>query len=187
MKNKELYPMRKAQFLKDGLTNLMDYLEKQIGPLSEKSIIEIGSYAGESSEMFAQRFGFVICIDPWIDNYDLSDATCHHAPLSVAEKAFDLTMAKHFNVLKVKLTSDEASKLMSDYSVENVDFVYIDGMHTYEQVSKDIDNFSKYLKSPKIIGGHDYHENWPGVKKAIDDKLGIPDIIFCDTSWIKKI
>lgn len=187
MRSKELYPMRGAQFLKDGLTDLMNYLEKQIGPLHEKSIIEIGSYAGESSEMFAQRFGLVICIDPWVDDYDLNDATCHHAPLSEAEKAFDVRMAKFDNVIKVKLTSDEASQLMTDYNVETTDFVYIDGLHTYEQVSKDIENFSKFLIEPKFLGGHDYHDNWIGVKKAIDDKIGIPNVTFCDTSWIKKI
>jgi len=70
---------------------------------------------------------------------------------------------------------------------EFLDFVYIDGLHTYEQVSRDIDNYLQIIKPSGSIGGHDYHRVYQGVINAINEKLGEPDKTFKDTSWIKKI
>lgn len=185
-KSDSLYPMRQADFLQKGLVDMIDFLSKKIGPLNEKSMIEIGSYAGESSVIFAKKFGLVICVDPFIDDYDENDPTCYHAPMSVVEKAFDERTYNFQNILKIKETSDDFFTNAANNKVEKIDFIYIDGMHTYEQVKKDIENAKTFLNNDvKIIGGHDYSENHPGVKLAVDEFLGEPDVIFCDTSWIK--
>ena len=67
------------------------------------------------------------------------------------------------------------------------DFIYIDGLHTYEQIKKDISNYLPLLKPNCLIGGHDYHDVWNGVIMGVHESLGIPDMTFKDTSWIKKI
>jgi hypothetical protein len=186
-KSDDFYPMRQDAFLKQGLHDMLDSLEKKIGPLSEKSIVEIGSYTGDSTIIFAQRFGLVITIDPFMDWYDENDDTCYFAPMAKVEAEFDNKTKDFNNIIKVKLTSDEAAKFATENKIENIDFVYIDGLHTFEQVKKDIENFLPFLNEPKIIGGHDYHIHWEGVKTAIEETIGFPDEIFCDTSWIKKI
>ena len=40
---------------------------------------------------------------------------------------------------------------------------------------------------PKWICGHDYCPGWPGVIKAVEEKLGKPDKTFLDGSWMKKM
>jgi hypothetical protein len=81
------------------------------------------------------------------------------------------------------LTSDEA---VHDI-VEPVDFVYIDGMHTYEQCKKDIINYLPLVKETGVIGGHDYSPSWTGVVKAVNEVLGVPDIVFGrDGNWLFK-
>jgi hypothetical protein len=70
---------------------------------------------------------------------------------------------------------------------EKVDFVYIDGHHTYEQVKKDIQNYKKLIKDNGIVGGHDYSVNWKDVIKAVNECLGVPDNVYVDCSWIKKM
>lgn len=62
--------------------------------------------------------------------------------------------------------SDEAVKEFET----KVDFVYIDGDHSYNQVKKDIENYWKIVKNGGVLGGHDienlfYKEN--GVTKAV--------------------
>jgi hypothetical protein len=67
------------------------------------------------------------------------------------------------------------------------DFVYIDGMHTYDQVKKDIKNYLPFLREGGFIGGHDYADNKEQVVKAVNEVIGQPDAVFQDTSWIKQI
>lgn len=190
-KNKEIkedfYPMRQETFLQQGLNDMLKSLEFKMGPLNEKIMVEIGSYIGDSAKIFAKHFGLVICIDPFMDWYDEDDDTCYFARMAQVEQMFDLQTKDFNNIVKIKLKSDDAAEFAKAYKVSGVDFVYIDGLHTYEQVKKDILNFAPFLSETQMIGGHDYHANWSGVKKAVDEIIGNPDEVFCDTSWIKKI
>jgi hypothetical protein len=87
------------------------------------------------------------------------------------------------NVSHIKKTSDDA---IFDLN-EKIDFIYIDGMHTYDQIKKDITNYLPLLNSSGFISGHDYHPVWEGIVKGVEELLGVPDNVFSDTSWIKKI
>ena len=91
---------------------------------------------------------------------------------------------KYGNISHIKKPSDEAIFNLKDIKV---DFVYIDGLHTYEQVKKDIVNYLPLINKGGFIGGHDYHEVWQGVKDGIHEVLGSPEQTFGDTSWIKQI
>jgi hypothetical protein len=48
--------------------------------------------------------------------------------------------------------------------------VFIDAMHTYEEVLKDIR--WAIANGVPVISGHDYSDDWPGVKKAVDEIFG---------------
>ena len=71
-----------------------------------------------------------------------------------------------------------------DYSY---DFVYIDGSHEKNNIERDLQLYVSKVKKGGYIGGHDYHEVWPDVINAVNKIVGKPDVIFEDTSWIKKI
>ena len=162
--SKELYPMRGQEFLVKGLIDLCDFVSQALNrPTHELTICEIGSYSGESTSIFASRFKYVLAIDPWMDNYDPNDATCHP------------------NVTKLKATSDDAIKQLRE---ARFDVVYIDGLHTYEQVKIDIANYTPITNF--IVAGHDYNKtDWPGVYKAINESFDQPIYTFQDTSWAK--
>jgi hypothetical protein len=54
------------------------------------------------------------------------------------------------------MTSDDYFKLKSDTLIKNgLDFVFIDGLHTYEQSLRDVNNALKYLKKGGVILMHD--------------------------------
>lgn len=179
--SEELYPMRGQAFLVEGLIDLCNFVSQALGkPTYELHICEIGSYSGESTSIFASRFKYVTAVDPWMDDYDPDDAACHHAKFSVVEKAFDERMQFYPNVFKIKLTSDEAATKFT----EKFDVVYIDGLHTYDQVKKDIENYLPLTNY--IIAGHDYNKNdWPGVFQAVNESLAQPIYTFKDSSWAK--
>lgn len=174
--------MRDQSYIK-GLEDLIEYVNKH-GDTKEMDMIEIGSYAGESTKIFAKHFKSVTSIDPFINDYDPNDITCSHMELDKVYNIFKEVVDCSDNIKHIRMTSDDAVVSLIGTSV---DFVYIDGLHTYEQIKKDITNYLPLLKPNCLIGGHDYHRNWNGVVRGINELLGEPDVIFSDTSWIKLI
>ena len=65
----------------------------------------------------------------------------------------------------------------------NLDFVYIDGLHIYNQVYRDIYNYYPKIKKGGIIGGHDFNRNHPGVKRAVKDFCRDNKIHFHKNNW----
>lgn len=73
-------------------------------------------------------------------------------------------LAKYDDKTKfIRKTSEQASSEIPN----ELDFVYIDGAHSYDDVKKDIELFYKKLKKGGIIGGHDFWANEIGVCKAV--------------------
>lgn len=168
-------------FLSKGLIELINYIGT-IRSTFEMNMIEIGCYSGESTIIFSDYFKNVITIDPLESNYHESDS----ASKSDFQMVYDVLMNRikyRKNITLIKKKSDDAFNMIEDF----VDFVYIDGMHTYDQVSKDIQNYKQIIKNNGFIGGHDYVDGWKEVKKAVDENIGAVDIVFSDFSWIKKI
>ena len=62
--------------------------------------------------------------------------------------------------------SDEAVNRIQD---GELDFVYIDGNHTYKYVKKDIELYYPKVKKEGLISGHDYKKNEPGVIRAVNE------------------
>ena len=51
----------------------------------------------------------------------------------------------------------------------SLDFVYIDGNHTYEYAKRDIETYYRKVKKPGIIGGHDFSNHALGVIRAVTE------------------
>lgn len=169
--------IRNAKFAKIGLIDLCEY----IGDTSNMTMIEIGSFVGDSTEIFAQRFEKVISIDPYIQGYDKSD-TSSQFDMEEVENQFISLCKKYDNIEKIKLTSKEAARSMK----RKVDFIYIDGNHQPKFVKEDTELWLPYAK--RFIGGHDYNnKHHPGVAEAVHKVIGEPDKTFRDTSWIKQL
>lgn len=181
MKKDEFYIMRE-QWAAEGLVDMINWINT-IRPTSEMRIIEIGSYVGESTMIFADRFKEVISVDPYIDDYDLNDDACHHASFDKVYDKFIRNTLSIPNIKSIRETSENALSILKD---QQFDMVYIDGIHTYEGVSYDISNYKTLIKPGGFISGHDY--GWTSVRKAIiellDDKI---DATFKDHSWIKQL
>jgi predicted O-methyltransferase YrrM len=180
--NKEQTWMRDA-ISTEGLLDLI----KELGDNSEKTMIEIGSFVGESTVLFAQSFKKVIAIDPFQPNYDDADPTSYLFEFkNVYETYLDRT-GDHKNIETIVSTSDEAASKLGGLKY---DFIYLDGLHTYDGVKTDITNYLPLVKEGGVIGGHDYTDKIPhlvGVHRAVNEMFGTPDKVFKDNSWIKFI
>lgn len=136
-------------------------------------VVEVGCFAGVSTEVFARSGCWIMGVDPW-GEYDGLD-------MAQIEREFDARM-QNYPCLKVKMRSVEAAQCFSHGSF---DVVYIDALHDYSEVLADITAWLPKVKKGGIISGHDY--TLSGVQRAVNELLGIPDKVYSDTSWMFRV
>ena len=68
------------------------------------------------------------------------------------------------------MQSHEAAQHVKDGSM---DFVFIDGDHSYENCIEDIRDWTPKVKPNGLICGHDFgHRDFPGVERAVRECFG---------------
>ncbi len=173
------------RYEENDVGGLHDLCQKILTPNS--LVVELGSYSGDSACIFAQYVKTLYCIDPWKDVLEI-DATVdgsnfNYKNMRQVERRFDRN-TKHFkNIIKIRGSSDIVVDIFGN---SKVDLVYIDSLHDYSHVRRDIDKWWRVVRIGGWLGGHNYGDYWPGVIKAIDESFGEPDELFRDTSWIVK-
>lgn len=112
---------------------------------------EIGVYSGEYTEVLCRAGLKVFGIDPWI-NY--KDYRKHPKELPYNELE-DITRKRlnSYDCVLIKKTSMEA---LDDIPDESLDFVYIDGNHSFPYIAQDIYEWNRKVKIGGVISGHDY-------------------------------
>ena len=126
---------------------------------------EVGVADGRYSEILCQQIPDLklYSIDPW-DVYNIKWRTQKYQ-----NKAFEIAKKRlaPYNAILIKKTSVEASYFIDDNSL---DFVFIDGVHSYDHVMEDIITWNRKVKKGGIISGHDYYKFLDhGVIHAVDD------------------
>jgi hypothetical protein len=170
----------------EALTNIIDIIYNTINkPLK---MVEIGSYSGESTEIFLKtnKIQVLYSVDPYEPITD-KKYLISKSNMDLVEQKFITrlnTYIKENKLIKIKLKSADYINMFSDI----VDFVYIDGDHSYESVKNDINLWKSKINENGFIGGHDYIYGWPGVMKAVNECFTIKELKrFKDTSWLCKV
>jgi len=129
------------------LRNLIDYYcpPNSVG-------VEIGvKQAVTTSHILkhSKNLRFLYAIDPWIDDdkmYFNAQKRIHSNP----------------KLMILRMTSNAAARFVPN----GLDFVFIDGDHSYEQVLADLNNWVPKLKSGGMLCGHDWCTSKRGVPQA---------------------
>lgn len=127
---------------------------------------EIGVDRGEFACIFLDRF-------PQCSEYWAIDAYEPYPEMNFDRQA-DYLMAvtrleRHASRAKlVKMASIEAAKLFEPGSL---DFIYVDGSHSYPDVKADIQAWWSKLSPQGILAGHDFDEQplHEGVRRAVEE------------------
>lgn len=161
-----------------GLLDLVKYIQER-NDTTKLTLLEVGSYKGDSACIFAQYFGHVTCVDAWEQSLFNVPNTSAHA----AEAEFDRRVARLSNVAKIKGRSLE---VVVHTSTPVCDVLYIDASHDYESVKADL--LAWRGKASLYVCGHDYWPSkFPGVVRAVNETLGKPDQTFCDMSFLWRV
>jgi hypothetical protein len=113
--------------------------------------VEIGVAKGENAKVMLNALPIkkLYLIDPYVNNPFRSD--------------------------RVRFIKKKSEHAVADVP-DNLDFVYIDGDHSYEACKKDIELYYPKVRSGGVIGGHDFGILNLGVIKAVlefRDKTGL--------------
>ncbi len=155
----------------NSVAGLLDMVNDIVKP--DFVIVEIGSFAGVSSDLFARYCKTLHCVDIWKDSPGFNNYQ-----LDLAFSMFLEVRKKHENIYWYVMTSFETSKHTLN---ESIDLVYIDAIHDYECVKTDIEAWTPKVKSGGWVTGHDIH--MPGVLQAVTEAFDNDYKTYKDESW----
>ena len=158
--------------------------------INAKIGIEIGVDEGLTSRHFLSQlpelklFG----VDPYMEYIDWNgnnlDKTGRDNTFETATSRLN-KFGKRY--MLYRMTSDDAVENFKDGAY---DFIFIDGLHEYDQLKKDCANYWPKIRKGGVFAGHDY-TTIAGVKKAVDEfakKVGAKPIHLPEKDvwyWIK--
>jgi len=158
---------------------------------------EIGVWMGSSSRKFLKRrLKKFYMVDPWaVEGYkpamDANDETFNYQKYlnkysklvgsnkpEDFQKFYDKTYAKVWDEFRsypeAIICRENSTDWFNNYDDEKLDWIYIDGDHSYTGVINDLNNCLKVMKEGAVIFGDDY--KWGdnrgdkgGVKKAVNE------------------
>lgn len=120
-------------------------------------LVELGTYYGKSTRFFrlANKDIRIITID-----------VCKQYPVQVKiPEAIDPRVLAEGNILQI---AGDSHEIVKGFNLD-IDFLFIDTRHTYEDTIQNLVEWGKYAK--KYIACHDYHEGFKGVQQAVDEYL----------------
>lgn len=162
-----------------GLKNLVKWINDHVFDTSKKKMVEIGCFAGDSTEIFCNAFKKVTTIDPWTSGIgDVTDR-CD------MQEVYEGVLERFKDTENIKIIKGFSFDIVEKVKDNSLDMIYVDGAHDYANVSRDLKQWIPKVKKGGVIAGHDYRRKFEGVIKAVHENVGTPDKIFKDTSWLK--
>lgn len=103
-------------------------------------------------------------IDPYENYTDWNGAILNRMD-TLYQETMELLVPYSNRFVHYREYSDDVVNMFED---DSLDFIFIDGLHTYDQVLKDCKNYYSKVKKNGLFSGHDYNAI-VGVKKAVDE------------------
>lgn len=146
-----------------------DIIPNLIKKRKYKKGIEIGVFCGgHAKKILDSDIHLLVGIDPYkLYNPGMPDMFSQED----WDNLFDIVVnhkLKSDRYVHLRMESNEARKAF-DFS-ELYDFIFIDGLHTYDQLKQDLENYTPLIRKGGIISCHDYlHPYFPDLTVCIDE------------------
>lgn len=150
-----------------------DFIPRLIRDREYSKGIEVGVFCGGHSEAILanSKLNLLVGVDPFKLYIPSMPRFEDQEDFDIL---YDLTIQRLSNYgdryQHLREESDDAYHYYLIKQKEQYDFVFIDGLHTYEQCKKDLENYSQLIRKGGIVAGHDIdHPYFPLLTKAIED------------------
>lgn len=142
----------------------------------DMTLVEVGSWLGKSAALMGVEIensgttAKLHCVDPWVDGGpDLRDTNHYQRVASrpLLDQFLENVAPVRRHIVPVQKMSVDAAR---DFADGSVDFLMLDGDHSYDAVRDDIAAWLPKMAPRSIISGDDY--GWPGVTRAVTEAFG---------------
>jgi predicted O-methyltransferase YrrM len=182
----EQFPLEKFSTDLQGWGSDHYLFERIVTFLKPKLIIEVGSWKGKSAINMAKIVKkmnlqcSIICIDTWlgsIEHWQNKNNANFYDSLKIQNGYPTLYFTFLSNVINndvkdiivpLPMTSENGAEFLKTQNIK-AELIYIDAAHEYQPVLRDLEDYWDLINDDGILLGDDYHENWPGVVKAVND------------------
>ena len=175
--------VQRIQEFKPAAYHFVQFMKQMPNPV----VLEIGCDIGDSSQLLLDCNPnlTLYTIDPYDDYVDWNGNVLNNRQ-ELYQKVVERFASYGDRFKLIRATSDDAVDQFED---KFFDLIFIDGLHTYEQLTKDCNNYYSKLKDGAIFAGHDYTVI-EGVNRAVNEFIAKHDKKIwqgdCDTwFWIK--
>ena len=127
------------------------------GELGFKYGAEVGVGRGDYSDVLCSRIKSLkklYSVDPWTVVY--KDPRTYKKGSRRQERYYELSKEKLDKYPVCEIIRKTSIEAVMDIPYESLDFVYIDGAHTFDYVMVDLIEWGKRVKKGGIISGDDY-------------------------------
>lgn len=134
--------------------------------------VEIGVWKGQFSKILLDTVNpkMLYLIDPWEGDVMSGDKNGNNiVTINLPTYFIENIIPEFYFIDNVKVINGFSSFLQF-FPDDYLDWIYIDGDHSYESVKHDLNVCFPKIKKDGIISGHDYTNTmFPGVVKAVDE------------------
>jgi predicted O-methyltransferase YrrM len=157
-------------FPRDIQSSLTEEEGKKLAELAKgRVVLELGAWLGRSTVCLGQTAKTVVSID-W-----------HQGDAHAARAGRASTLPGYLRSLERYGLSDRVVTVVSRFEEvlpfladDSFDLVFLDGFHSYEQVSADIQSLRRLVRPGGWFAFHDYGVARFGVTRAVDEAFGRP-------------
>jgi predicted O-methyltransferase YrrM len=168
-----------------------DFLATMMLEQGYKSFVEVGCKEGRTTGHILKTVpdSRVIAIDPWIvqeaNPNDPTKETYESWDFKKIEAEFYANVGEEGRKRcdMMRMTSEEAANHWR-HKDSQFDLVFIDALHDYESVMKDISLWWPKVRKGGVLAGHDFNHKWPGVERAVADHFNLMGVgVGFDSVW----
>ena len=141
------------------------------------TVVEVGSFMGRSTcailaGLAEGRGGRLVVVDTFTGQGGSREAEvkANGGPEWVKGKL--LANVKSRGLPMPFIYQGNSKDVWDKFRKESIDWLFVDGDHTYDGLTEDLRCWVQNVKRDGLVSGHDYHETWPDVMRAVTDYFG---------------
>lgn len=134
--------------------------------------VEIGTDQGVFAASFIQagwRGHTLCCVDPYVEYPEMPYDRSPDLQIAISRLTPLITPTRSIKIIRVDSLTAANWCINGPAVIGRPDFVYIDGAHDHASINNDIRAWWEALRPGGVLAGHDYHEEFPGILKAVGD------------------